>query len=96
MNPFDPLDGDPSDSIDLHGLTVPEAKAAAIAFLRRTKKSHSGTLVHIITGRGRNSARGRPVLLPAVKAAAASLHPAVVAAWGNDDADGGVLVRLAR
>ncbi len=95
MNPFDPLDGDPVDSMDLHGLTAPEAKTAAAAYLRRVKKSRPGALVHIITGRGRNSARG-PVLLPAIKAVAASLSPAVVAAWGADDADGGVLVRLAR
>jgi DNA-nicking Smr family endonuclease len=91
-NPFEPLDGAVSDSIDLHGFQAAEARAAVISFLQRTQRQSPNGLVHIITGKGRGSP-GRPVLKSAVKVLLqAGTVP--VQAWGEDLDRGGFLVRL--
>ena len=91
-DPFDPLDGPIVDTLDLHGLTGLEAKSAVASYLARVRKRHPGELVHVITGKGRNSA-GTPVLKPAVRSVLAA-DTSNVARWGRDYDDGGFLVRL--
>jgi DNA-nicking Smr family endonuclease len=91
-NPFEPLDGVVADSIDLHGMTGAEAVAAATAFVRRVQKRAPGSLVHIITGRGRGSP-GRPVLKPKIRTLLRA-GELPVRAWGEDLDNGGFLVRL--
>src|SRR5919109_4880637 len=89
-NPFEPLEGDVVDTIDLHGFQASEARPAVIAFLRRAQQRWPRGLVHIITGRGRGSP-GRPVLKNTVRALLQS--GAVPAqAWGEDLNGGGILV----
>jgi DNA-nicking Smr family endonuclease len=91
-NPFEPLDGPVSDTLDLHGFQASEARAAVIAFLRRSQQKSPNGLVHVITGKGRGSP-GRPVLKGAVKSLLES-SAVTVLAWGEDLNGGGFLVRL--
>ncbi len=93
-NPFDPLDGRPVDTLDLHGSTADEARARVQSFLKGARQRRPGELVHIITGKGRNSP-GRPVLKPAVRTLLRA-SSAQVAAFDLDDDEGGFLVRLRR
>jgi DNA-nicking Smr family endonuclease len=92
-DPFDPLDGAPDHTLDLHGMTAPEVRATLPATLDRLRRQRPGALVHVITGRGRSSS-GPPVLRRTVQTLLRSALAAAVAAWGLDDADGGYLVRL--
>ena len=92
-DPFDPLDGTPSDTLDLHGFTAAEAIAHLGHWLARERKRAPGTLVHIITGKGRNSVKG-PVLKSAVRSYLRENAAGHVAAWSKDHDDGGFLVRL--
>ncbi|HEU4698765.1 MAG TPA: Smr/MutS family protein [Gemmatimonadales bacterium] len=92
-DPFDPLDGRVADTFDLHGATGVQARAQVGAYLQRARQRHPGELVHIITGRGRNSP-GRPVLRPTVQAVLRAAPAALVARWGPDYDGGGFLVRL--
>jgi DNA-nicking Smr family endonuclease len=92
-DPFDPLDGAPDRTLDLHGMTASEVQAKLPAMLDQVRRQRPGALVHVITGRGKNSA-GAPVLRGAVRTLLRSALAAQVAAWGLDDADGGYLVRL--
>ena len=91
-NPFDPLDGTVADTIDLHGLRADEARAAVCAFLQRVQRRQRGTLVHVITGKGRRSATG-PVLKTVVRTLLRS-GSLPVGAWGEDVDGGGYLIRL--
>ncbi|MFN0179245.1 MAG: Smr/MutS family protein [Gemmatimonadales bacterium] len=93
-DPFDPLDGPVGDTLDLHGFARIEARALLESYLASRRRQRPGTLVHIITGRGRNSP-GTPVLKPMVKGYLATAPASVVRAWGRDLDDGGFLVRLA-
>jgi DNA-nicking Smr family endonuclease len=93
-NPFEPLDGPVADTLDLHGMTAAEAVAAASAFVQRVQRRAPGSLVHLITGRGRGSP-GRPVLKPKVKTLLKS-GELPIDAWGEDLDGGGYLVRLHR
>jgi DNA-nicking Smr family endonuclease len=92
-DPLDPLDGAPDHTLDLHGMTAAEVHATLPATLDRLRRQRPGALVHVITGRGRNSS-GPPVLRRTVRTLLRSALAAAVAAWGLDDADGGYLVRL--
>ncbi len=92
-NPFDPFDGRVDETLDLHGFSAVEARAHIEPFLRAARKRCPGGLLHLITGRGKNSLGGS-VLKPIVRAALTSAPPNVVTAWGKDHADGGFLVRL--
>lgn len=94
-NPFDPLDGDVDETLDLHGYSGVEVRGFLTTFLGAAQRRHPGTLLHVITGRGRGSASG-PVLKPLVKGVLVGTPVTVVERWGKDDADGGFLVRLAR
>src|SRR5687767_13755141 len=93
-DPFDPLDGIVTDTIDLHGFRASEVKSAVVAFLRRAEQRTPNALVHVITGKGRGSP-GRPVLKTAVRALLQS-GAVPVHAWGEDLYGGGFLVRLGR
>ncbi len=86
------LDAPVASVLDLHGTTAVEAKARAASFLQTSARTRPGSVVHIITGRGRNSPTG-PVLKPAVRAVLRSAGPAV-AEWDEDVDGGGYLVRL--
>lgn len=93
-DPFDPLDGRVDDTLDLHGFTTAEARARLDAYFRGARQKRPGQLVHVITGKGRNSAGG-PVLKPAIRSLLRSGALPNIARWGLDDDDGGYLVRVA-
>lgn len=86
------LDAPVAATLDLHGMTALEAKARAASFLQASARARPGTVVHLITGRGKNSAGG-PVLKPAVRTVLRAAGPAV-AEWDEDVDGGGFLVRL--
>src|SRR5687768_2640620 len=83
----DPLDGNIADTLDLHGFNRDQACARVPGYLRDARQRFPGQLVHIITGKGRNSP-GQPVLLPTVRRLLKSAPQSQVADWGPD-ADGG-------
>lgn len=91
-NPFDPFDGPIAATLDLHGQTATQAVASLESFLATSRKRHRDALVHVITGRGRNSGSKGPVLPGRVRAALKrSPH---VDAHVQDGDGGGFLVRL--
>ncbi len=86
------LDG-PATTLDLHGDTVAAARTRVAQFLAATARARPGSLVHIITGKGRGSAGGprlRPMVASLLKGECASL----VRDWARDADDGGYRVRL--
>lgn len=90
---FDPLDGPIADTIDLHRLTAAEARVRVRTGLERARKDTPGGLIHVITGKGRNSP-GQPVLKGLVRAMLTSGQLPQAAKWGLDFEEGGYLVRL--
>ena len=89
----DLLDG-AGATLDLHGAGAAEARVAVRAFIATQARNARGSVVHIITGKGRGSAHGA-VLRPAV--AAELRGPAcapLIADWARDTDDGGFKVRL--
>ena len=93
LDTSDSLLGAPAAAtLDLHGDSATEARARVLGFLNTTARRSSGSVVHIITGKGRNSPGG-PVLKPAVRQVLKSLGP-VVADFAEDVDGGGFLVRL--
>ncbi len=92
-NPFDPLDGPVSQTIDLHQWTRSEVEANLFGVVQAIRRRERGALLHLVTGRGKHSAGG-PVLRPLVRRMLAQGQLGAVVAWGRDDADGGFLVRL--
>ena len=89
----DLLDG-AGATLDLHGAGLAEAKAAVRAFIRAQAKRARGSVVHIITGKGRGSANGA-VLRPAVAAELRAPECApLIADWARDANDGGFKVKL--
>lgn len=87
------LDAPVAATLDLHGLTGPEASVAVRSFLETWRRRRPGAVVHIITGKGRRSA-GAPVLRGLVKTLLQGELRALVGDWARDDADGGYKVRL--
>jgi len=80
-------------TLDLHGETVAEAKARVVHFLASRARTDPGSLVHIITGKGKGSANGaklRPMVAGLLKGECARL----VREWDRDADDGGFRVRL--
>jgi DNA-nicking Smr family endonuclease len=92
-NPLDPLDGTPDDTLDLHGFRAAEALAHFAQYLSRERKRSPGALLHVITGRGRNSPNG-PVLKSVIRKAIVADAGRRIADWGRDPDDGGYLIRL--
>lgn len=91
-NPFDPFDGPVAAKLDLHGQTAAQARASVESFLATSQKRHRDALVHVITGKGKNSGAKGPVLFGTVNAALKrSPH---VDAHIKDGDGGGFLVRL--
>ena len=82
-----------ASELDLHGFRADEAPAALRNFLTTWQRRGRGLVVHVITGRGRNSANG-PVLRGRVSALLKGELAPLVADWGPDDSDGGFKVKL--
>ena len=79
--------------LDLHGFRADEVAGALRNFLTAWRGRGRGLVVHVITGRGRNSANG-PVLRGRVSALLRGVLASLVADWGPDDSDGGFKVKL--
>ena len=80
-------------TLDLHGDTVAAAKARVVHFLASRAHTDPGSLVHIITGKGRGSSNGarlRPMVAGLLKGECARF----VREWDRDVDDGGFRVRL--
>lgn len=92
-DPFDPLDGPVAESLDLHGFRVDEARPILPTFMETSRRRSPGGLVHIITGKGRNSPAG-PVLKRLVGRLLRANQLPHVEAWGRDLDDAGYLIRL--
>jgi len=86
------LDAKVAATLDLHGLTALEAKDRAASFLRTAARTRPGSVVHIVTGRGKRSPAG-PVLKPAVRGVLKAAG-VTVAEWAEDVDGGGFLARL--
>lgn len=86
----------PDAHFDLHGQTVLEAVTNAERFLRTQRKVRPGSVIQLITGRGRGGG-GAPIrtrvrsLLRGMKESGAVVHDFVL-----DDGGGAFLVRLGR
>ena len=93
-NPFDPFDGPVAATLDLHGQTAAQARASVDGFLKTAQSRHRDALVHIITGKGKNSGAKGPVLGGTVNAALK--RSPLVDAHVRDGDGGGFLVRLKR
>jgi DNA-nicking Smr family endonuclease len=79
--------------LDLHGRTASEAREAVRSFLSLAARRWPGSVVHIITGKGRGSV-GRPVLRGAVAGMLRGELAPRIADWARDADEGGFLVRL--
>lgn len=90
IDPFDPLEGPVTAALDLHGMNATEARAAVSGLVQRAPR---GALLHVITGKGRNSP-GAPVLRNTVRALLRSGSLTRVKSWGLDDNEGGFMLRL--
>ena len=84
------LDGKAGATLDLHGRTETEARAAFEKFV----KSSSGKLVHVITGKGKGSP-GQPVLKNLVRSMLKGSLAPLVKDWALDAGEGGyrILIR---
>jgi DNA-nicking Smr family endonuclease len=87
------LDGAISEALDLHGYRLEEVHGLVRGFLANWQRRGKGLVVHIITGRGRNSANG-PVLRRRVASLLKGELKPLVADWTPDYNDAGFLVRL--
>jgi DNA-nicking Smr family endonuclease len=90
---FSLFDSRISATLDLHGRTASEARQDVRSFLALSARRWPGSVVHIITGKGRGSA-GRPVLRGAVAGMLRGDLAPRVADWAKDLDDGGFLVRM--
>ena len=79
-------------TLDLHGRTEAEARAAVEKLVRSS--GAGGKVVHVITGKGKGS-RGAPVLKNLVRGMLKGSLAPLVREWDLDDGEGGyrVLVR---
>jgi DNA-nicking Smr family endonuclease len=87
------LDGPVAQTLDLHGMTAPEAQAAVRRLLENWHTRQPGAVVHVITGKGKRSADG-PVLRGAVKAMLTGELREFVADWSRDDSEGGFKIKV--
>ena len=87
------LDARPAATLDLHGDTALEAERRTHDFIATQARVRSGSVVHIVTGRGRRSA-GKPVLPGAVLRVLRGSAALFIADFDRDLDDGGYLVRL--
>jgi DNA-nicking Smr family endonuclease len=87
------LDQRPVAVLDLHNHALSEVESAACGFILTWQKRASGSVVHIVTGKGRRSS-GAPVLKPRVRQILKTQLQAAVRDWTKDLDDGGFLVLL--
>jgi DNA-nicking Smr family endonuclease len=87
------LDARPDATLDLHGMSVAEARGAVRSFVELWRGRRSGAVLHVITGKGRGSA-GRPALRPAVRGVLRGELRSVVGDWTLDADEGGYLIRV--
>lgn len=80
-------------TLDLHGFRADEVAGPLRNFFTAWRGRGRGLVVHVITGRGRNSANG-PVLRGRVRALLKGELAPLVADWGPDESDGGFRVKL--
>ena len=87
------LDAPIAEELDLHGFRADEVRSLLRGFLTNWRSRGSGLVVHVITGRGRNSPNG-PVLSGKVATLLRGELKPLVAEWAPDYHDGGFMVRL--
>jgi DNA-nicking Smr family endonuclease len=87
------LDAPVAERLDLHGHTVESAAALVRGCLASWARRGPGTVVHLITGKGRGS-RGAPVLRGLVGRMLRGELRGFVAQFALDDDEGGYKVRL--
>ncbi len=87
------LDAPVAERLDLHGHTAASAAALVRGCLASWARRGPGTVVHLITGKGRGSP-GAPVLRGLVARMLKGELRGLVAEWALDDAEGGYKVRL--
>jgi DNA-nicking Smr family endonuclease len=87
------LDAPVAERLDLHGHTAESAAALVRGCLASWARRGPGTVVHLITGKGRGS-RGAPVLRGLVGRMLQGELRGCVAQWALDDDEGGYKVRL--
>ncbi len=80
------LDARPAATLDLHGHTRELARAAVTRFVEAPGRS--GTVIHVITGKGKRSA-GAPVPKTVVRALLKGPLAPYVREFALDDGDGG-------
>jgi DNA-nicking Smr family endonuclease len=87
------LDSSPAATLDLHGLTERQCRQILEQRMRLWKRTHSGKIIHIITGKGRGSI-GAPVLKKAVAALLRGSLKGGVQDFSEDVDGGGYKVRV--
>ena len=87
------LDSRPVAVLDLHHYAATEVEGATVNFILTWQKRASGSVVHIVTGKGRRSG-GAPVLKPRVRQILKTQLQVAVRDWTKDIDDGGFLVLL--
>jgi DNA-nicking Smr family endonuclease len=87
------LDARPEATLDLHGDTALEAERRTHDFIVTHSRIAPGTIVHVITGRGKGSS-GRPVLPGVVRRVLTGTASRFVSAFDQDLDGGGYLIRL--
>lgn len=87
------LDQRPVAALDLHSYSVSEVEQAVCNFIQTWGKRASGSVVHVVTGKGRGSGSA-PVLKPRVRKILETRLEGFVHEWAHDIDDGGFLVLL--
>jgi DNA-nicking Smr family endonuclease len=79
--------------LDLHRYSASEVEQAVRNFIQTWSKRASGSVVHVVTGKGRGSG-GAPVIKPRVRQILETRLDGFVREWTRDMDDGGFLVLL--
>jgi hypothetical protein len=87
------LDQHPVAVLDLHRYPASGVETAVCNFIQTWQKRASGSVVHVVTGKGRRS-DGAPVLKPRVRQILETRLQGSVRDWTRDVDDGGFLVLL--
>jgi DNA-nicking Smr family endonuclease len=87
------LDRRPIAALDLHRYSASEVEQAVCNFIQTWSKRASGSVVHVVTGKGRGSG-GAPVIKPRVRQILETRLDGFVREWTRDLDDGGFLVLL--
>ena len=87
------LDAPLAAELDLHRLTAAQVESVVRGFLETWHRRGPGSILRIITGKGRNSADG-PVLLPRVRTLLKGPLARYVADWRLGDDGGSFVVKV--